>query len=71
MSTSTYDPFLDELLWTALAIGDAANVRFPDGRVNEKKTNRMLVTGALPAVKRGKRWVSTRRQLLGVATAPA
>jgi hypothetical protein len=64
---SQYDPVLDELIWNARAIGEAANIRNADGSVNDKKANRLLVDGVLPGMKRGGRWVSTRRLLLRIA----
>jgi hypothetical protein len=65
---SSYDPALDELLWGARAIAIAANIKDADGEPNVKKAFRLLSGGVLPAVKRGRRYVSTRRQLLGIAS---
>jgi hypothetical protein len=67
MSATSFDPVLDELIWGARAIAKAANILKDDGSVNDKKANRLIVNGALSAHKRGGRWVSTRRQILGAA----
>jgi hypothetical protein len=49
---------LDRLLWGAKAIGEEINRK-------ERQAFHLLETGAIPAKKVGKTWVSTPRQLRG------
>jgi hypothetical protein len=67
MFSQPYDPILDELLWGARAIAVAANIKNEAGELNVKKAFRLLSAGIIPANKRGGRYVSTRRRILGVA----
>ena len=70
MLSTSYDPFLDELLWGAAEIAQAARIFHKDGTPNDKKANRLIVAGVIPAQKKGGRWLSTRRQILSIARQP-
>ena len=57
------DKDLDKPLWGAEAIGRQAGLLNDDGSVNFRATFYALERGNLPAIKIGKRWVTTLRRL--------
>jgi hypothetical protein len=57
---SELDP-LDRPIWGAIPIGEAAEVVDQNGKVRRGKIYAMLNSGAIPAKRVGKEWVSTLR----------